>query len=136
MDEEKDKNWKETPLMTPEQTQEFMKQFPDEEEKKIINDVLEEMKKQPLSGYKKCPFWSLGPCMKCGIKGYPLSMGGTAICPACDCGRLGRQLTDEQMKREFQACWELHLESMNHDLEKALLFAIRFTRSNQTVEVK
>jgi hypothetical protein len=28
----------------------------------------------------------LGPCVLCGAKDYPLSMGGPTICPACDCG--------------------------------------------------
>ena len=27
-----------------------------------------------------------GPCIKCGKKNYPLSMGGSGICPSCDCG--------------------------------------------------
>ena len=27
-----------------------------------------------------------GPCELCGATDYPLSMGGPAICPACDCG--------------------------------------------------
>lgn len=32
-----------------------------------------------------------GPCVVCGIKNYPLSMGGPTICPACDCGYSGPQ---------------------------------------------
>ena len=28
-----------------------------------------------------------GPCICCGATNYPLSMGGSGICPACDCGR-------------------------------------------------
>ena len=27
-----------------------------------------------------------GPCIVCGRTDYPLSCGGSAICPACDCG--------------------------------------------------
>lgn len=26
-----------------------------------------------------------GPCLGCGAENYGLSMGGPAICPACDC---------------------------------------------------
>lgn len=29
-----------------------------------------------------CP----GPCIICGDTNYPLSMGGSSICPSCDCG--------------------------------------------------
>lgn len=28
-----------------------------------------------------------GPCMVCGARDYPLSVGGPGICPACDCGQ-------------------------------------------------
>ena len=27
-----------------------------------------------------------GPCIVCGRTDYPLYFGGSAICPACDCG--------------------------------------------------
>jgi len=27
-----------------------------------------------------------GPCIVCGRTNYSLSMGGSTICPACDCG--------------------------------------------------
>ena len=30
-----------------------------------------------------------GPCIYCGGRNYPLSMGGPAICPSCDCGNFG-----------------------------------------------
>jgi len=28
-----------------------------------------------------------GPCVYCGATNYALSLGGPAVCPACDCGR-------------------------------------------------
>lgn len=27
-----------------------------------------------------------GPCIVCGKRNYPMSMGGPQICPSCDCG--------------------------------------------------
>lgn len=119
------KEEKKQPLFTFEQEKEFLKQIPTDEEKEIINKVKKEMEKQPLAGYENMPFWSLGPCIKCGKKGYPLSMGGSGICPACDCGLPSKQLTEEELNREYKIMWKLHLENRNSKLEKALLFAIR-----------
>lgn len=28
----------------------------------------------------------VGPCVICGDRNYPLSLGGSTICPSCDCG--------------------------------------------------
>jgi len=39
-----------------------------------------------------------GPCAGCGATGYPISMGGPSICPACDCAppeRRVKQLAEE-----------------------------------------
>lgn len=38
----------------------------------------------------------VGPCMVCGLTDYPMSFGGAAICPACDCGDVGAQLVARQ----------------------------------------
>ncbi len=35
---------------------------------------------------EKYGYWQEGPCTLCGLRGYDLSMGGPAICPACDVG--------------------------------------------------
>ena len=35
-----------------------------------------------------------GPCARCGATGYPLSMGGPSICPACDCMPPERRVKD------------------------------------------
>jgi hypothetical protein len=40
----------------------------------------------PLEQYLKMhPGAQPGPCIGCGAENYPLSMGGPAICPQCDC---------------------------------------------------
>jgi len=42
-----------------------------------------------------------GPCAGCGATGYGLSMGGPAICPACDCmppASRVRELADENRR--------------------------------------
>ena len=33
-----------------------------------------------------------GPCVMCGATDYPLSYGGSAVCPACDCGHPNAQM--------------------------------------------
>ena len=35
-----------------------------------------------------------GPCAGCGGTGYPLSMGGPSVCPACDCLPPERRVKD------------------------------------------
>jgi hypothetical protein len=40
-----------------------------------------------------------GPCIICGLRDYPLSMGGPTICPACDCGHNGPTLIAAQKRR-------------------------------------
>lgn len=47
-----------------------------------------------------------GPCVICGAKDYPLSMGGPAICPKCDCGTF--DLATIQMQSKAMA--RLHAE--------------------------
>lgn len=42
-----------------------------------------------------------GPCIVCGLRDYPLSMGGPGICPACDCGHSGPKVV-ETLKRRIQ----------------------------------
>ena len=42
-----------------------------------------------------CP----GPCVVCGLRNYPLSMGGPSICPRCDCGYYGPNLIADQKRR-------------------------------------
>jgi len=58
-----------------------------------------------------CP----GPCTICGAVNYPLSMGGSSICPMCDTGfssnpRNMRHLLDQNNK----------LREENEELRKAL----------------
>jgi regulator of replication initiation timing len=40
-----------------------------------------------------------GPCSICGDTNYPLSMGGSSICPSCDCGDYGITKVRRQGKR-------------------------------------
>jgi hypothetical protein len=40
-----------------------------------------------------------GPCSICGDTNYPLSMGGSSICPSCDCGDYGITKVQRQNKR-------------------------------------
>ena len=35
-----------------------------------------------------------GPCVGCGATGYPISMGGPSICPACDCSPPERRVKE------------------------------------------
>jgi hypothetical protein len=39
-----------------------------------------------------------GPCMICGKVNYPLSTGGPALCPSCDCGDFGVTVVERQGK--------------------------------------
>jgi hypothetical protein len=40
-----------------------------------------------------------GPCCICGEHNYPLSAGGSTICPACDCGNFGIERIKRQAAR-------------------------------------
>ena len=40
-----------------------------------------------------------GPCVICGDKNYPLSMGGPTICPSCDCGPPNPRRVREERER-------------------------------------
>jgi hypothetical protein len=40
-----------------------------------------------------------GPCSICGDTNYPLSFGGSSICPSCDCGDYGITKVQRQGKR-------------------------------------
>jgi hypothetical protein len=40
-----------------------------------------------------------GPCVICGLSNYPLSVGGSTICPSCDCGDFGPMKIERQRKQ-------------------------------------
>ena len=54
-----------------------------------------------------------GPCIACGNTDYPLSMGGPAICPACDSQppkrRVGQLAAENRRLRELLSGDELSL---------------------------
>lgn len=39
-----------------------------------------------------------GPCVVCGLRDYPPSMGGPHICPTCDTGASGPMLVEAQRR--------------------------------------
>src|SRR5882672_5428024 len=43
-----------------------------------------------------------GPCQVCGCRNYPLSYGGTGICPACDCGPSSFAHVIKQQKEQLE----------------------------------
>jgi hypothetical protein len=49
-----------------------------------------------------------GPCVVCGEKNYPLSLGGPDICPACDCGMLPAPRLRQQIELLEAEIKELH----------------------------
>ncbi len=83
----------------------------------IMEIIEKKIKEDNLMAYSlNYDWWQDGPCKSCGIKGYGLSMGGPAICPACDCGRKGVQLEGDRLERHKERLWKLHLDNLKRDI--------------------
>jgi hypothetical protein len=68
-------------------------------------------------GFGTPPYIQAGPCALCGAENYPLSMGGPAICCACDTvppERRVRQLAEEnrQLRARAAQLHELYLGAL------------------------
>ena len=73
-------------------------------------------------GDKEIEYDELAPCLSCGEPVHNASMGGTVICPACDCGRcrfckisifvIKEELDGGRSKREVLEHMKYHRERL------------------------